>query len=833
MAKKKPATHVTINLHDEGMTALHRAGLAGLAATLERLPEPALGVEHPWDIGRDHVTLRWGEDGPEALLDFVLREGLAIDEREGIIDFPALRDRLGARPSYEARLAHQKALTQTFLQHGSSRKLEGAKLLVLDPDADAIPISYRPMVKFNHQEQAETIAKNLNRATHKKIRFAGWAYPGAAEKHPGSSWSRMQCLPGPFLALCFAPVGCFTFLIHSDSKGNKLRSALVIPEVHDLKLYSRMRRRLNSLSMGQLTVSSLSDAALMISLTADSKTLQRARRHRARFCEVFGFGIQAWASQQKTRTFVARIEAPSEEVLHHYKVAQEIPEFATKKLRSKRTGNAWFASSVSRGAITDALVHGEEWWQGVARTFRRGSTGLREGFLYPNERAGLREMLARTRWTHRGDLVFIEACHQAMSQMYGAIQASTRESGASFERKAEVELATLRVHARQVRNEAGLYDVLADLWLRAGGREVSRNAVLTMTPADPEEGYTWASVLPLLDEGQWERARDLLLVAILTYEAPDLDDLARRLDAVEQTRHAPPSSTARDSRDWREDIFIESIHDAMTAVFSVGDRELDDDALAAHFNKARKKLDTIRLGLTNARDAMELYDQLGRLWARARDRENFSCNKVFRQRASEEAPRQWAAIMPILDERRWERTLTLAMLALVSKPRGGDMNREHQMEPEDRKLAEGDLESYLPEVVFVRACHAAMRNLFGQIGKRTSDRGESFDRKAHVELNAIRSRLLRARTHEQFQREWSRLLTRTGVNFNHALRESFEATAEGEDAQFGWQLVLPLLDERHWRKARMLTLMALVTYSSADYKKEKEEADDGQGESGD
>src|SRR5437660_4172155 len=78
-------SHLAMNLFAPGMSALHRAGLGGLACTLkamereyeaERLPKtkmPAPFVDGvpPWEIGEQIVTLKFGK--PENAEEFLKR----------------------------------------------------------------------------------------------------------------------------------------------------------------------------------------------------------------------------------------------------------------------------------------------------------------------------------------------------------------------------------------------------------------------------------------------------------------------------------------------------------------------------------------------------------------------------------------------------------------------------------------------------------------------------------------------------------------------------------------------------------------------------------------
>ena len=73
--KPPPPDQLKMKLFAPGMSALHRAGLGGLACTLkamerqyeskllkaDKLPGPIVNDEYPWEITEDSVTLKFGQ----------------------------------------------------------------------------------------------------------------------------------------------------------------------------------------------------------------------------------------------------------------------------------------------------------------------------------------------------------------------------------------------------------------------------------------------------------------------------------------------------------------------------------------------------------------------------------------------------------------------------------------------------------------------------------------------------------------------------------------------------------------------------------------------------
>lgn len=529
--KVEPPTSLRIGLFDPGMTPLHRAGLGGLAATLQRLVEK--DFPGSWVVEEDHITLEWEKDKTETFFEQLLLKGLEIQKPEsvGIIDFPALRDRLGVSASYEARLVHQEALMGTLLQHGKSRSLDSAKFLVLDPDNQKQQKSYRPMLDFNHRQQASAIVKALKPSGSSTVSIVGWAYPGAVEKHPGKSWSRMETSAGEFLALCFAPVGTLSFKVRSRLSGQRHAYALVVPVVSDLKRFGRFRSQFARFDAAQFHVSSPSDAGLMIA-SAMHMGLAQARHRHHQFLQVMTFGTQPWASQQKTRTKVMYLTIPEERTLALYRFVVSLIEFQPQ-LRKGKNNSTFYSISPVREAITEALAEGKPWYAGLVDAYIAADSSLRNVFHYMNERRGLHAMINHPESLEQQERLFIEVCHNAMRQIYGSVAGRTKEANTDFGRKAEVEMTKIRSSLLRAKNEDTLRDALVEFWAKASREKVRSNSALrkkivtTNEEGEEVERSGWEVLLPMLDNKNWRKARQLALLSLLSYsgvEQPDEDD---------------------------------------------------------------------------------------------------------------------------------------------------------------------------------------------------------------------------------------------------------------------------------------------------------------------
>lgn len=510
-------TSLTISLRDPGMTSMHRAGLAGLAMTLDLMDPPNDPQGMSWSVSEDSVSLSAGSfEDLSKLISYIFREGLKIDAN-GIIDFVGLKSRYGSL-SNETRLEMQNALLGTFLQHGKSRKLlKIERFLILDPDQNNRPDTYRPLESFNHQGLAKDVIDAINTDTFTPT--VGWVFPGAVEKHPSQPWSRLEASPHELFTLAFAPIGCIAFVVRDKRYGQKSSFALLVPHVTNLKKYISLRQRSTFLHARELTVASASDAALRLALFNDLGIMQSKsnapKNMRALFCTGITFGTQIWSKQQKTRSAVIEIYDPDELTIYNYRALVGIEEFIVKRLESKGSGT-WVKTSAARSAIAESLAQGQPWWQGVVDSYRTNAN-FREGINF--ERGGLHKMTKEARWNHESEQLFVETCHEAMKVLYASIAKQSREQNTDFGNKAKSELTKIRSSLLRAKNADSCRDTIIQFWSKASRDKLRFNNVLRRKQPHNETSTqpVWSLLLPLLDDSNWKKARDLTLLALISY----------------------------------------------------------------------------------------------------------------------------------------------------------------------------------------------------------------------------------------------------------------------------------------------------------------------------
>ena len=104
----------------------------------------------------------------------------------------------------------------------------------------------------------------------------------------------------------------------------------------------------------------------------------------------------------------------------------------------------------------------------------------------------------------------MEAVHDAVRSRYGAIAARAKEKGEKipFDR----EFTRMRTGLMRVKNTSTLRAELADLFARGGINRTLQTE--------------WREILPLFTGADWQRARDLALLALASYTGRGAEDLA-------------------------------------------------------------------------------------------------------------------------------------------------------------------------------------------------------------------------------------------------------------------------------------------------------------------
>lgn len=111
-----------------------------------------------------------------------------------------------------------------------------------------------------------------------------------------------------------------------------------------------------------------------------------------------------------------------------------------------------------------------------------------------------------------------------------------------------------------------------------------------------------------------------------------------------------------------------------------------------------------------------------------------------------------------------------------------------------------------PERTFVMACHEAWRRRLGQLGERARREGASFPDLTRREFERLRVGFSRCKNASSLRGAVSDFWSRAGSPL--------------PPLQNNWTDALSLLDEKNWKKAKDLALLALASYKPASKEEE-------------
>ncbi|MBI5488454.1 MAG: type I-MYXAN CRISPR-associated Cas8a1/Cmx1 [Deltaproteobacteria bacterium] len=508
---------LVIGLGDPGMTPLLRGGLGGLAAALRFLRrESDRKAAWPGEVKLAggiarvepaRVIIEWGDADPEEVLQDLFERCFRLTKPLGLIDLAGTYE--PERPPADAlAAAWQGGLKRTFLQHGKTTPKAGApKPVTTEIDGRPVQFEAQGYLSFAHQGVGADVAKALTRG---RVSLAGWAYPGAAQRHIQFNDTKFSYTASEATAAAFALIGCVSF---AGTRGGA--GALVVPEPADLVAFAEIRPRLSPRTAAESYVSGLGDAVLAVSAALRMDDVLSRRGVAAAHGVLFATTV--WAKQQKSR--VATISGTSypPAVLDQYeKLVSELPN----AMRARGTGEAdaeeggiFAVASALRAFVSDNLARGRPWHFGFAdaRTAEKKPRwihrdGRDQGALYATDKKGL---VAMVEHLDGPEEALVASVHVALRQRFGAIASESKDAPGAMKNRFQRERDKWRLAFAGAKTQEQVRAALADLWSRAGS-----NSAL-------QEG--WRIVLPLLNGDNWRTARDLALVALASYQGRDTE----------------------------------------------------------------------------------------------------------------------------------------------------------------------------------------------------------------------------------------------------------------------------------------------------------------------
>ena len=512
-AATKPTApdHLTMNLFAPGMSALHRAGLGGLACTLKRMEPQFEDDPPPWDIDEHSVTLRFGKPAEAAAFLKRLFAFAFSLRKDGLIYLPG---QFTSEPSAAILADLQLGMTLTFLQHGRVRQLaKEHTTATYDTAGDGLPgviVEYRKCTYFKHQGGWEELVDKHGCLVTTPIRVDGPVSPGAVVRHVAYTGdTSAEDPPSRMLPLYFALVGCLPLPV------NRGVAALLVPEVENLLDFQIDRPMMSPSSPKQCVIANAADGALQAQIRLKSHTTTSGTMIPG--CSAMTLRPTPWASQQKSR--VASIQVPRadraslerfERALAHLpsRIVGRTVKESTGKGKSKvvtEHTESFRTDSVVRPLIAENLALGRPWYQGFSVLMTKinpaNDKPYRDQLSF--ERKGLNAMTNdNTMWDEEGEKLIVQAVHKAMSMRYGQIAKENEGNPKAMSNRMERFRDKLRLDLAGSKTAAHVRFALTDLFSRGGNNSVLR------------EG--WQKVLPVLRQ-DWQLARDLGLLALASY----------------------------------------------------------------------------------------------------------------------------------------------------------------------------------------------------------------------------------------------------------------------------------------------------------------------------
>ncbi len=438
---------LTMRLFAPGMSALHRAGLGGLACTLKamerqyengllaksRLPAPFVDDVPPWEIAEQSVTLRFGK--PESAATYLQRLfqfAFAI-RKDGLILLPGQHN---AEPVTPLLADLQSGLTLTFLQHGKVRQMaKESKPVTYDPEGEGIPgvvVEYRQCTGFKHQGGWHEFVNKKGQLGIGAMRIDGPISPGTVVRHVAFTGHTAAANPPErMLPLYFAIVGCLTLSV------NRGVAVLLVPEVENLLDFAVARPLMTPTAAREAQVANAADAAFQAQVRVRAKAAMAAS---TAGCYAMTFTPTPWASQQKSRVATIHVRVNDERQLDRFARALALlpPRIVTRVVK-QTTGRgkhktvvehreSFRADSVVRPLIAENLAIGRKWYAGFTRLMTRNNPATDKPYRHQIsfERKGLHDMISDpTMWDKEGEALVVQAVHEAIRQTLGRIRQET------------------------------------------------------------------------------------------------------------------------------------------------------------------------------------------------------------------------------------------------------------------------------------------------------------------------------------------------------------------------------------------------------------------------
>jgi CRISPR-associated protein Cas8a1/Csx13 len=501
-------SNFTLSIFDPNTLLPHRAGIAGLALALSVLDPQDAPLS--WEVTEDSVKLSW-EGRDQESFEWLLNKTYQLTQ-EGYIDSPALN--LDVQGLY----VFTQGLLNSFLQHTAHRKL-GSQIqrrLCIDEGEPELLIKSVQVLSCYYTSKIDCF--NKKGGFKEEIDLKSQHLPGLEGCFINGEYKES---PKGFMALLFLPLACGYYDLPPKTVGGKTtsRSAIVMPGIVNLLKWvhrrkefpARRYRDFRSSSSGEATLNFLLDGVLNDDFHALAVD----------YCEVYQLGKQSWShsSQSYVKQFVYRADK-NPVLLKQYQV---VTSFFRSRIRQRKDGETFFSTSKTLPWICDNLVINKPWHEGFCEFMKirlnpRKPKSDTNFLAYKLELGGLIKM---TQYLDEQEQILFNAV-----QGYLAKQFSYRKGQLGRELNKENLQDVMSRSTEKVVNRLQRPNTRFD-FAKALVEFLSGHPTNKLKAVGPQI-YQW-----IHREENWRQAKDLTLLAIVTYTGKKGDAMDEQNVSIE------------------------------------------------------------------------------------------------------------------------------------------------------------------------------------------------------------------------------------------------------------------------------------------------------------
>ncbi|EKT86643.2 type I-MYXAN CRISPR-associated Cas8a1/Cmx1 [Leptospira santarosai] len=511
-----------LSLSNSGMSDLHKVGLGGLYMTLKSLDlkkKKIPGLEYSLD--KREIVLNFDDKKLGKALAELIKYSFQID-KTGFFHFPAL-ELNGAQP-IENKLICHKALLTTFFQPTlkSSKSDKAIPKNFAGEENRPIVINFSKLNWYNSQKSLKMFYNPNKKQLRNEIDIINWMYIGGSVKHArlGNHTKLSERIETAF-PLLYACIACIylSIKVTDPQLRKKVRASIVIPSIDNLETFSINRARIAQFNEIKITMAGLSEASLYLAQEFYIKQNDSFRKNP--YTTVISLGETKWNSTQKSKTSLRKYKINDEKVVHNYSIIakllkpryQIVKEEKDKKGKIKSPKHSYISIPISKELFCDNLTSGKPFYTDFYKLVvpirdKSGKLIYRIKF----EQKELNEMIEKINFDYEGEKIFIKACHTAWKHRLGKLGSDSKKPGAGlFTKLVERDFERLRVSLSKSKNLESFRQTITDFWSRSG--------------SIPELRDGWEKIMVLLDSENWKKARDLALLALVSYKPEKKEEI--------------------------------------------------------------------------------------------------------------------------------------------------------------------------------------------------------------------------------------------------------------------------------------------------------------------